>query len=629
MRPALCAIGLAMLAARPAEAAAFPADAGAIDVRDYGAVGDGQHDDTAALLAAIAASGGDTGPAFWQDRPVYLPDGTYLVSAPLLKKYAGGNFGSGLILVGQSEAHTIIRLADRAPGYDDPRHPRAIIFTTSKHIDGTPMSGGKDYPRLGEGNDAYMNSVTDLTVDAGTGNPGAIGIDYLANNIGAVRDVTLTAPAGSGAIGLSLTRKWPGPALIQRLTVKGFDIGIAAAQTEYGLTFDHIALTGQRGPAIRNDQNALTFRDLTVRGPGPALVNGGDEGYVAIDGGNLAVTGTSEEAIKNSGMVVARDLKIAGRDGALDGILDAGGPWKPLEVPAWRAKAEDAPADPASPPANWASVAKYGAVPDTGADATDGLRRAFASGADTIYLPHGTYLIDDAVEIPASVRRIVGMNSTIRIFPQRQPGFDRAGGMFRILSPGGTVAIENLAFDNTDRGDQLAVEVSGSRDVVLRDIISAGVKLLDRKQAGGRVFIENTCCGEITIAGPRPVQALQLDTEGGRVRIVNQGSPLSIVGLKTEGVSTIVDNRNGARTDIFGGLVYMVRDPGSNDVPAFRNAGSRLSASFAEEALRSASRYRVYLEDDTANGPHAVAAADFPERGLGRFVSSLSSDRAQ
>src|SRR5262249_2533678 len=152
--------------------------------------------------------------------PVYLPDGTYLVSAPLLKRYADGRFASGLMLVGQSEAHTIIRLADKAAGYGDPGDPKAVVFTTSKQVDGTPTSGGKDYPRLGEGNDAYMNFVEDLTIDVGAGNPGAIGIDYLANNIGAVRNVTLTAATGSGAVGLSARRKWPGPALIQNLTVQ-------------------------------------------------------------------------------------------------------------------------------------------------------------------------------------------------------------------------------------------------------------------------------------------------------------------------------------------------------------------------------------------------------------------------
>ena len=627
----LCALVLSVLPAQTTLAESLPADAGAIDVRSYGAKGDGQHDDTAALLKAIAASGDDTGRVFWQDHPIYLPDGTYVVSDTLLKRYADGRFASGMHLIGQSQAHTIIRLADHASGFADASQPRAVIFTTSKQIDGTPTSGGKDYPHLGEGNDAYMNFVEDLTIDVGHANPGAIGIDYLANNLGAVRNVTLTAPAGSGAVGLSMMRKWPGPALIQNLTVHGFDIGVATAQTEYGLTFDHIHLTDQRSSAIRNDQNALSIRDLDIQGPAPAIVNSGENGFIAIDGGRFRLPGSSP--MTNSGMIVARDLRIehgSGKAELLDGMMQAGQDWKPIARPAWLPKPFEIamPAD--HHPEHWASAAHYGATPDAAQTATEGLRRAFASGAATIYLPHGTYMIDDTIEIPATVTRIVGMNSTIRVATQRLPTFNRTAGMLKIVSPGDPLSIEGLAFDNTNQGSQLAVEVSGDRDVALRDIVSAGVVLLDRKKEGGRVLLENVCCGRMEIAGPRPVAASQFDTEGGGTRIVNRGSPLSILGLKTEGISTIVDNLDGARTDVFGGLVYMVRGPQGAIPPAFHNAGSLISASFAEEVLRAGNQYSVYLSQDSSTQapsaePENAEAKSFPQRGLGHFVPSLTA----
>ncbi|MDB5396469.1 MAG: hypothetical protein JWM91_3975 [Rhodospirillales bacterium] len=635
MRLACCVIALSVLVAPASRAGGLPADAGQIDVRDYGARGDGQHDDTEALLKAIAASGGDTGKVFWQDRPVYLPDGNYIVSGTLLKRYADGRFGSGLYLVGQSQAHTIIRLSDHAPGFGDPHQPRAVVFTTSKQIDGTPTSGGKDYPRLGEGNDAYMNFVQDLTIDVGHGNPGAIGIDYLANNIGAIRNVTLRAPSDSGAVGLSMSRKWPGPALIQNLTVLGFDLGIATAQTEYGLTLTHIRLSDQRTASIRNDQNVLSVRDLNIQGSAPAIINAGREGLVAIDGGEFHLPKDRTDvaaAFDNAGLIVVRNLqsdehatKGAGSD-APNGIFQAGKPRKPFALPSWLPKPAESPASAATPLEHWVNAAHYGAGPDTTQAVTEGLRHAFASGAATIYLPHGTYAIDDAIDIPASVHRIVGMSSTIRVAANRLPGFSRTGGMLRIASGGEPVSIEGLAFDNTDQGAQLAVQVSGSRDVVLRDIVSAGVTLLDRKEGGGRVFLEDVCCGRMQIAGPHLVSAEQFDTEGGGIRILNKGSPLSILGLKTEGVSTIVDNLDGGRTDIFGGLVYMVRDPKGEAGPAFHNAGSFLSATFAEEVLQTGNQYRVYLEHDAAEAPVSLQASGFPERGLGHFVPQLIAE---
>jgi len=606
----------------------LPSDAGAINVRDYGARGNGRDDDTAALLKAIAASGDDTGRRFWQDRTIYLPDGIYAVSAPLLKRYANGKFASGLMLHGQSQAHTVIRLVDHAAGYGDVGQPRAVVFTTSKHLDGTETSGGKDYPGLGEGNDAYMNFVEDLTIEIGSGNPGAIGIDYLANNIGAVRNVTLRAPTDSGAIGLSMTRKWPGPALIQNLTVQGFATGIATAQTEYGLTLDHIRLADQRKVGLRNDQNALAIRDIEIRGPAPAIVNAGNRGFLAIEDGLLDPAGGARElaaAIDNAGLAVIRDVKLKGGDGSLNGVLEGRTQWRPAAPPAWLPHAADSPAAPQIAPEQWGNAARFGAVADGAQDSTAGLRRAFASGAAIVYLPHGSYAIGDTIDVPPTVRRIVGMNSTIKVVAKRQPSFARTSGMLRIASSGQPLSIERLAFDNTDQGAQLAIEVSGARDVTIKDVVSAGVTLLDRKAEGGRVFLEDVCCGRMQIAGPRPVLARQFDTEGGGVRILNVGSPLWILGLKTEGICTIVENHQRAHTDIFGGLVYMVRDNPGTAVPALHNIDSWLAASFAEESLRPSSRYSVFLAQESPGGTKTIDVNSFPERGFGRFVPNIAA----
>jgi hypothetical protein len=211
-------------------AAEFPPDSGIVNVRDFGAKGDGRADDTASLQAAINAAGPNTGAFFWRTRIVFLPDGIYRVSAQLQRRYANGAFGSGMILQGQSTTGTVIRLTDHAAGFGNAGAPRGVVMTTAKLLDGTPTSGGKDYTTKGEGNDAYENFVENLTIDVGRDNPGAIGIDYLANNIGAVRDVLVTAPQNSGAIGIAMTRKWPGPALLQRVTVHGFGTGTSGSR---------------------------------------------------------------------------------------------------------------------------------------------------------------------------------------------------------------------------------------------------------------------------------------------------------------------------------------------------------------------------------------------------------------
>ena len=247
-----------------------------------------------------------------------------------------------------------------------------------------------------------------------------------------------------------------------------------------------------------------------------------------------------------------------------------------------------------------------------------------SSGAATIYLPYGRYTISDAIDIPTSVRRIVGMNASITVTPQRNPSFARTSGMFRVTKPGPPLLIDRVVFDMTDLGDQLAVEQTAPRDVMLRDIVTAGTSLLNRGPDGGRTFIEDVCCGQISVAGAAPVYAMQIDTEGGGTRILNNGSPLTILGIKTEGDCTVLDNRAGARSQILGGLLYVVHDADAS-VPAFRNTDARLQASFVEESFSAASRYTTYL-DDTGNGKkRSVAAAEFPGRRFGRIVPLLTA----
>jgi hypothetical protein len=624
----LLAAGIALLLAiggEPARAESFPPDSGILNVRDFGAKGNGRDDDTAALLAAIAAAGSNTGAFFWRTRIVYLPAGTYRVSAPLVKRYADGKFGSGLILIGESAGSTTIRLTDHASGFDDPAAPRGIIMTTAKLLDGTPTSGGKDYTRKGEGNDAYENFVEDLTIDAGNGNPGAVGIDYLANNIGAIRDVRVVAPAGSGAIGIAMQRKWPGPALLRQVEVDGFDTGIAVANTEYGVTLDHVRLTGQHRVGLENSGNAVSAADLTVEAAGTAIANTAPGGLVTLTHSVLRRGGEDGSAFLNRGAITALDVSLDGfapPEGAktpLVGVL-RGERWQP------QALAFD-PALPASPPsddpvAGWRNVLQGARPSNEPRDITTALRDAMASGAATIYLPYGRYTISDAIDVPPTVRRIVGMNASITVRPERNPAFARTSGMLRIDRSGPPLTIERLAFDMTDLGDQLAVEVTAPRDVTLRDIVTAGTSLLDRGAKGGRVFIEDVCCGALRIAGPNPVYARQLDTEGGDTRILNDGSPLTILGLKTEGDGIVLDNRHGARSLILGGLLYVVRDADAK-VPAFRNTDSSLFAAFLEESFRSASRYTVYVQDPVKG--QEIRAAAFPARGYGRIVPSLAA----
>ena len=622
---------LLLLIAGEAQASViFPADAGALNVRDFGAKGDGTTDDTAAINAALTKSGGDTGQTFWQDRIVYFPSGTYLVTSPILKRYETGKFGSGSILVGQSREDTIIKLKDKAPGYDDPAHPKAIIFTTAKLIDGSPTSGGKDYTNKGEGNDAYMNFVENMTVDAGLGNPGAIGIDYLANNMGTIRNVTMRAPEGSGATGIALTRKWPGPALIENVAVEGFRTGIDAWNTEYGITLEKITLKKQH-VGLRNNHNMLAVHDITIDDAFAPIVNQSHDGLIVISGARINQQGLSGEAVFNYGFMNISRLNVSGYKTVLNvpaatklnGVYEGNALIAPVDN-ARSLPIESPPPAFEEPTPKWISVGDY-AKPDSELAATNGIRRAFASGAATIYFPHGVYLIDDNIIVPPSVQRIVGMTSTIRPSKHRLPNFSREFGMFRTTNNKKPLVIEKLAFDNSYMGDQVGVEVGGTAPLFLQDVVGAGVKTILRPEKAGKVYVENTCCGDIALSGKQGVWIRQLNSEGPGVRVVDKGAPLWILGVKTEQDCTVLDNKDGARTEVLGGLVYITGRKADPVIPAFRNTDSQLLLSYVEESFNPDSTYKVHLID-TKNGAAKTTTADMlPQRNIGRIVPQLTS----
>ena len=55
--------------------------------------------------------------------------------------------------------------------------------------------------------------------------------------------------------------------------MQGFDTGIAVANTEYGVTLDHVSLGGQRDIGLANDGNAVTAADLTIDASATAIAN--------------------------------------------------------------------------------------------------------------------------------------------------------------------------------------------------------------------------------------------------------------------------------------------------------------------------------------------------------------------
>jgi hypothetical protein len=356
MQRAAWIIGCGLLAALVAVQAAragetvFPDDVGLADVKaKYGAKGDGATDDTAAIQKALDENIGGI---------AFLPNGTYLISDTL--KYPGRQSNS--TIWGQSTDGAVLKLKDNCPGFTDPRRPKAMIWTGTK-----PAQRFKNY-------------VRNLTFDTGRGNPGAIGAQFIANNTGAFREVTLRCGDARGPIGLDLGyTDEQGPCLIKNVKVIGFDVGISCRHAVDSITFENITMEGQRVAGLQNDGQCVSIRGVVSSNSVPAIVN---NGVMALLDSKL--TGKGEAAIVNSkgGHLFARNIQTAGYAGAIANQAGTGkgaGAGKveesvshpilsvfPSPQHSLNLEIKETPDVEWGDPAAWVSVAKFGAVPSAG-----------------------------------------------------------------------------------------------------------------------------------------------------------------------------------------------------------------------------------------------------------------------
>jgi hypothetical protein len=282
----------------------FPNDTSVIDVvRDFGAKGDGKTDDTAALQAAIEASSAGTEKRPGHSHIVYIPNGTYRVTNTLVVKSALGPW-----LYGQSRDRVIIRLDDHV---SEDVHS---VMRTHPNEQG-PTSA-----------DWFMRNLRNFTIDAGD-NPHIDGIRYYATNSGCLQNVRVI---GNGKIGINggfLDQS--GPNLIQDVEIDGFDKGILS-QWIWSQTMSRIKISNCRTSGIEVSANVVAIEDLhvidTPIGVDILIPNGWGHwsGVVAVVGGKFECKEGGIAAIRNDGILYARDLRSNGYEALIAGNTPGG-----------------------------------------------------------------------------------------------------------------------------------------------------------------------------------------------------------------------------------------------------------------------------------------------------------------
>ncbi|MDA3961374.1 MAG: glycosyl hydrolase family 28-related protein [Planctomycetota bacterium] len=574
----------------------LPKGTGYIDLRaGFGAIGDGQHDDTAAFQKAFAELSNKV-PASYHT--LYIPPGTYVVRDLL----QSSRF---LVVQGAGVDQTTIKLADATPGFDNPKKPQAVWRASS--TSGPP---GSNKAVNGSSIGLY---IFDLAIDTGTGNPGATGLEYHSNNHGTVARVAIRSGDGAGYTGLDLTHKTNGPALITDVSIDGFDYGVRFDYQEYSMTLERVQLRGQRVCGIHNKRNIMALRNITSDNSVPALISEGGESMISLLDSEFRGGAADQAAIRSEGALYARSVTIAGYgtsiakrrvtfhgwkakpnltstdDAPVTGNIDEyvsdvvvgpaarRGDGMPLKM-----AIEDAPAVPwGDIQRDWVSIQSFADRKD-GDDWTPAIQAAIDSGAATVYFPQGAYPMLGTVTLQAPCRRLFGMKSKLfrpKDFIGEEPLVVFAG------KANTATAIERL--------DIAHLHCDGAGTLVTHQ---ASPRRLTNAAGAGKLFMYDVTASDVRLDHPQQVWVRQWNPElhGDGPCVISRGASIWSLGFKTEYESSKLWALDGAKTEIYGGFIYPVVKGIPKERPVFKNVDSDMSVIYGQSVYSAGHNLQVW-----------------------------------
>lgn len=566
----------------------FPEGLGVRDrfanVKEYGAVGDGVTDDTAAIVSAYRAFNSN------HTRVIYFPKGTYLISDTLYSKLRSGRWVARLHLIGESREGTVLKLADSAPGFGDPQNPKPMIMTADEKPHPMGSNGG--------GNRAFRNSILNMTLDLGQNNLGAIGIDYVVSNRGSIRDVTIRAPEGSGYCGIQMERIWPGPGLIKNVLIEGGDFGIRIGTPHYSMTVDNVVFRNQRVAVVRANDNMLNMRRIVSENAVPFFHGTGNKTRLVLIDSKL-LNGPSDSSaivLADGARAYLRDVQSSGYAGVIEGEGASVEEWFkgqsrwqfPSPNGTLRLPVKEIP-EPVYPSdaSQWVNVLNFGATqspPPSSGDDTQAFQAAIDSGAEYILIPEGKYHVRDTIVVRGNVRMIYAV-----------------GGASLNMQGSDNADIPTLRIDETTAERVTLTNMNGSgivwgspwlvsntpKPLIIRH---STVGYTNTTLGTGDLFIEDTI-GTFRLEHPQDAWGVQVNPEFARplIRVANRSS-LWVFGLKSEmgagrGKQKFVGHRRGievedASLEVLGYYMQFVDDLPKNWTnigPFITNDRGRLS----------------------------------------------------
>lgn len=573
----------------------FPDDA-VINILEYGInLNNGVIDATDAINRALNDHKGD----LFKRKVIYFPKGIYLISGSIwidaINDELLNGTGSSIVLQGAGSEYTTIRLKDYV--FMDTDNPKPVLSTCEG-----------DSKAHGWTNIAFMTSIFNLTVDVGTGNPGAIGIRFIANNQGTIRDVVVKSsdPEMAGFAGIDMARaSIPGPAILKNVEVYGFDYGIYLGNLNYGMTLENLYIRSSRKAGILNNKLIVSARKvITENINGPSVKNIHRDGFMVLIDSDLA--GKGNHAIENNGFIFLRNINSVGyQDILFDQVNDTIRKENIIEyvshliLPKSEKKQSIKSLNlgegniPETPEAewgdtlNWVNVADFGyyvGISDAGPAvnaAIDYMNQPGNESKNILYFPWGSYVFDSTIKIYGNVYRILFNYATIHTTDEFDQNTKPLITIENTNYP--ELFIERLNVFPHNLRKHFPVFLNNSpKDVVLKNNYIGHGKAYQHGTATGRLFIEDVCAlsqvyytkkeNPVQDAvpqfdfGSQEVWARQLNTEQRFTHISTDGGQLWIFGIKTEEPGTVIHAKNNAKVELLGGTI----------LPSFADIGDHM-----------------------------------------------------
>jgi Pectate lyase superfamily protein len=458
---------------------------GLVPVTLFGATPDDDTDDTKAILAALAA-------ARDQGMATYIPSGTYLVSDTLKCRQRVSHNGrrwveqrrKPCVVIGAGGGkRPLLKLVPNAAGFDDPKHPKALMWFWSQPVRG-PHAGSED-PLHGDPTISFNQVIKGINIDLRAAkNSGAVAIRHAGAQGSTIEDVSILAQGAFAGLYDS-----PGQGGgVYNVHVLGGRYGVyGTADSRYPVLVG-CKFSNQETAAIHWSGNVvLVLVDFSiVKGsPGPviSLQSGGPiygRGFALVDGviessGPTAIDNTAGKTLtitnvyfKTGGAVVKSARKPP--------VLNQGG-WTWLEEYAYTGKGYvsmiDGEIHPAGyelvkasasgpPPAEasfrrhlWGAdfpsfddpdivdVRRFGARPDDGVDDTNAIQKALDSNSK-VFLPKGVFLVKRPLVLGPS-NQLFGIGKTFSVLRENRE-WDPDGGNSLVTTVADRKASSSLSF---------------------------------------------------------------------------------------------------------------------------------------------------------------------------------------